>query len=208
MSCLTPSAAASTATRTESATTKRPHPPAGPLPGSRPGGGDGGHDGGGDWPGGGDGGHDGGETHHGGDGGETHHGGDGGETQVGVTDQQSCEKAGGIWASGYCGKGFKLQGPTGDNPDVPVFNPDPVGVQILKCIASAGSENITGTLEAVYTVSSGIESGKSWFQAMDNGHPVDMIWGAGGAIPGPIGTTFTCAKIVKVYIDENGKEVK
>ncbi|MFF0051657.1 hypothetical protein [Streptomyces sp. NPDC005498] len=192
-----------------------------------PGGGGGGHDDDG-WPQKGhddDGGPDtGGGTHDGGGpdtGGGTHDGGGpdtGGGTvkqpdkaSGGTTDQGTCEAAGNVWAQTEDG-GFscfpfgKIQGNQDPPEDVPTVKVSPaVAVQALKCIgAIVIPGNVTGTLGAVYKVSSAIEKGENYFKASQNGDIVDMVWEAGGAIPGPIGTTFTCTKIVKVMIDEQG----
>ncbi|MFJ8469927.1 hypothetical protein [Streptomyces swartbergensis] len=124
--------------------------------------------------------------------------------------QRDCEKANRPWveSSGYCGKFGTITGPKEDPSEQPEFNPSPVYTQALKCVGSIviPAGKLPETLDKAYEVSKWIGTGAAYVNAAQGGDVKTMIWEVGEAVPGLPGQVFTCARIIDVYVDEQGKE--
>ncbi|MBL1107408.1 hypothetical protein JK361_22840 [Streptomyces sp. 5-8] len=109
----------------------------------------------------------------------------------------------------YALGGDQGQQPKGSSSDAngKTQNLSPVLTQALKCTLRVlpGGE-IPKDVENAYRVVKWINAGEAYVQAAQGGDTKTMIWEVGSALPGAVGTTFTCARIVDVYADEQGKE--
>ncbi|MCX5351990.1 hypothetical protein OG901_30205 [Streptomyces mirabilis] len=125
----------------------------------------------------------------------------------GVTDQQTCEKAGGIWADGYCGSFGKIQGTQQNNPPGDQIKNNPTAVKAGECLEAVYPRKLAlnGVLKLSYDVMSWINTTEAVLTNSQTGQTKDVALSAGENTPGVVGKIFSCGQTVYMVADHVAK---